>query len=235
MRCSSLASVAVAALLSAPTLVWADYNATLEIRRTGITDPAEYSHDTLAPGSSFSFDVFVTADFAAYAAQMFVQVQDEAGNPLTANAFQLTSITFDRGGAGPASDWGLVGSFAPDSLNGNAYTGPAGGTSQLITCWPMTDSQYVPAGESYMMTINGQVLPGAAARAYYFDLVDIAVAEETFTQNWLGTAGTRYKIDITPIPAPAALPLGIIGLGVVEWYRKRLLAGRRPACVRICG
>ncbi len=216
MRATYLAIAAAALLVCVPLTAWGDLTAYIS------TPPSTITKFDSGGDRTFSFDVLVDATFASSGIQLQVQTlqgtlqgEEMVYQGQQFDIFHLTNITFTENDT-------LV--WAPDmglSLPGVEDDFDSNGLSQIIATLPLSDP--APAGTSYLMTVYGRVDDGAALGAYYFNLANIIGVDGEL--EVAGVAGAPLKLEITAIPAPAALPLGVIGLALVGWCRKRLISG----------
>lgn len=219
MRGSYLAIAAAVLLFCVPLTAWGDLTAYISMPPSTITKFDSGGDRT------FSFDVLVDATFASSGIQLQVQTlqgtlegEEMVYQGQQFGIFHLTNITFtESDDLVWQPDMGLGLPEFEDDFDSN-------GLSQVIATLPLTDP--APAGTSYLMTVYGRVDDGAALGAYYFNLASIiGVNGDLGGDGVAGVAGAPLKIEITAIPAPAALPLGAIGLALVGWCRKRLVSG----------
>ena len=180
------------------------------------------SSSLVALNGAGSFDVTVQlhANEPVTALQMRLQEITQGNSP--SGAFTLNSVTF----ATPiwsANGSGMEFNPAPQSLTAaNSYgTDPIGDLP--------TDENTGTATDFDFATLN-ITLSNSAQGDYYLNLVDIVYGDSDFNDQ-VGTAGDALHVQV--VPAPGAVVLGMIGLGMVGWARR--CTTRREGCDRAPG
>lgn len=208
MRVLSLLCLAVIMVIASPT-AYADLIASAEIVDT-IGDPHRITIMESMVDTVFSFDVWLTTNFDAMAAEMKVQSLDGSG------VFELTGRTFDEG-----EGWGYfpLEFTGPDDLTRS----PDDASSQLIGCLSVAD--FVSPGSLRYMTVDAVVKAGTTPGIYGLNLVNINLGTYSGGLDVTGSAGQAYEVEIIPVPAPGAVVLGAMGLSMVGWVRRRFTKG----------
>ncbi len=200
-----LATVAVVLLFTGGT-ARADLYPIAEIH-DAVGDPHQLTITDTTTDVPFSFDVILTLPFNTVSAQMKVQALDGSG------IFELTSRSFDA-----AEGWSTSAAlpfYAPDDLTGS----PGGISSQDIGTLASDVMNGIPAGTVRLMTVDALVKAGTPDGTYRLNLGAITIGNTLF-QEIPGVPGQDYRVTV--IPAPAAAPLALLGLGVIAGLRRRL-------------
>lgn len=178
-----------------------------------IVDPTGAHSIAVMAGSSFTVKVSLTDSPNALVSGQF-KVQDVSSSGF----FTINSATFN-GTASPPSGWYEELNPAPQSLaSANAYTSDEFGA----TAYDLVNGVSTPDD---MLTLNISLSASAPVGGTYdLNLVDLVFGNTNFDEE-SATAGMAFQV--TTIPAPSAAWLGVIGLAVVAWTRRRLATNDR--------
>jgi hypothetical protein len=95
------------------------------------------------------------------------------------------------------------------------FTGPGG---RIVTTGPIN---FIGPADGFWMTWLGSVGDGSDGLGLPA-LTSADVGLWTYTEKVTGTVGIEYTREFTVVPAPAAIGLGLIGLALVGWLKRRV-------------
>lgn len=177
-----------------------------------VDDNGNPSQVTAAAGSSFQVKVRVDTDVSLVSGQL--RLQEVTASP--SGYFTLTS----RIVAGTPWDPSEALSFSsPDPLVGPSYKSQDMGT--------LAEDVIDGTGEGVFdfLTLDVAVSPFAMAGTYKLNLTDVVFGDTEY-EPLPFDLGADYEVVV---PAPGAVVLGLIGLGMVSGLRKRMARVRTAA------
>lgn len=210
MKRARISLLAVAIALAAPgTVAWAALTA-------AIVNPADNSTSIQAlAGSILTVKVRLTGPSNNLVSGQF-KVQETSGSGF----FTLNSATF-AGTASPPTGWYAEFDPTPVALvAGNAYTSGEFGA----TAYDLDNGVATP---NDMLTIDVAIGGSATPGSYALQLTDMVFGNVNFDEE-LATAGSPFVIEV--VPAPGAVVLGMIGLGMAGWVKRRFRAIPVESC-----
>jgi len=203
MRRSLVCAITIGVVTSWALPVFASVTATIT---DAYGDPNSVS---VLPGSFFTVVVELDTTESLVSGQLMIQAD-------APDVFTLESVSFDNVvwsndpadvldptpqtlNAGNSNTSGDIGTLAVDLVNGTGT-----GVIDFATIQVSVDENTLPA-------------------TYTLDVVDSIFGNTDF-EDIIGSSGVSYEVYV--IPAPGAVVLGLIGLGVVGWLKKRFLPCR---------
>lgn len=171
-----------------------------------LVDAVGNTHQVIArPGASFSVSVELSTDVSLVSGQLKVR---EVTSPSAQGYLTLTGVTF----ADPPWDSAEALSFtSPDPLDAPGYI------SQEVGTFADDVVAGTGTGTFNFVTFDFSVSPTAMSGTYKLNLVDMIFGDANYNEA-PAVAGADYEVVV---PAPGALALGVVGLGLVGWMRRR--------------
>jgi hypothetical protein len=192
-------------------LLLAYQTATADVIATVVDAAGDPNSIALYGAGSFDVSIQVSTDTSLSALQLKLEETTSPGS----DYFALNSVSFD------ASKWDIpVNPDDPDyrfDPSPQALNVSNGYTSELIADVAGDVDNGTGTGIFQFATLNITYSGPAEAGDYYLNLTEILYGDMN-RDEYAGSAGTAYHVQVVPEPGTAVL--GLIGFSIVAWARR---------------